>query len=203
MTGSKTEESEIRKPGRPRSAQAHNAILEATLALLGEVGFEALSIEAIAERAKVGKTTIYRRWPSKAELVVDAMKSVHTDVPLNWTGDLRGDLITNLRASFQQDFQELASYGLRLISEIKAYPEIFQALRDTLILPQLKAGIAMVEEAQARGELRSDVDAFLILDLLAGPFLYRAFVSDLVAPSPSPDWPEQLINVLFDGLKPR
>lgn len=203
MTGSRTEESELRKPGRPRSAQAHKAILEATLALLGETGFEALSIEAIAERAKVGKTTIYRRWPSKTELVVDAIQSLHTDIPLNHTGDLRNDLVTHLRATFLQDFQDLTSFGLRLIGEIKTHPEIFQALRDNLILPHLEAGLALVEQAKARGELRSDVDSFLILDLLAGPFLYRSFVSNLGAPFPTSDWPEQIINVLFDGLKPR
>lgn len=203
MTGSKADPSEIRKPGRPRSVQAHNAILAATLALLGEVGFEALSIEAIAERAKVGKATIYRRWPSKTEVVIDAINSVHTDIPLNWTGDLRSDLIASLRSSFQQDFAELASFGLRLIGEIKTHPEIFQAFRDNLILPHLRAGMVLVERAKARGELRSDVDTFLILDLLAGPFLYRSFVSDLGVPAPSSDWPEQMINALFDGLKPR
>jgi len=73
MTTKSGPEQGIRKPGRPRSAQAHKAILDATLELLAEEGFHGLSIEAVAAKAGVGKTTIYRRWPSKDELVMDAI----------------------------------------------------------------------------------------------------------------------------------
>ncbi|WP_254721945.1 TetR/AcrR family transcriptional regulator [Kovacikia minuta] len=79
-------------PGRPRSAQSHQAMLQATLELLAEVGFEAMSIEAIATRAGVGKTTIYRRYSSKAELVADAIESIREEVLLPDTGSLWGDM---------------------------------------------------------------------------------------------------------------
>ena len=69
-----TETAEARGPGRPRDPAADRAILQATIELLGEEGYEGLSIEAVAARAGVGKTTVYRRWPSKEPLVVDAIK---------------------------------------------------------------------------------------------------------------------------------
>ena len=70
---SATERSPARAPGRPRSAQAHRAILDATIELFVESGYEGLSIEGVAARAGVGKTTIYRRWSSKEDLIVDAI----------------------------------------------------------------------------------------------------------------------------------
>ena len=77
--------------GRPRSEEAHRAIVEATLTLLDEGGYTALTIEAVAERAGVGKTTIYRRWPSKLELVVEAVGELRPPGPPDDTGSLAGD----------------------------------------------------------------------------------------------------------------
>src|SRR6266566_4619906 len=83
----------IRKAGRPRSAQSHQAILEATLALFAEEGLQGLSIEAIAERARVGKTTIYRRWSSKEDVIKDALNLFRADNPIPDTGNIRNDLL--------------------------------------------------------------------------------------------------------------
>src|SRR5579859_7686549 len=81
-----------RRPGRPRSALAERAILEATLELLAEVGIEALSIEGVAARAGVGKTTIYRRWESKEELIVAAVRRLQVQAPIVDTGNFRADI---------------------------------------------------------------------------------------------------------------
>lgn len=81
-----------RQGGRPRSPAAHRAILDATLALLAELGFERMSIEAIAAHAGVGKTTIYRRWKTKEDLVADALSSVKAVPVAPDTGDLRTDI---------------------------------------------------------------------------------------------------------------
>jgi AcrR family transcriptional regulator len=78
--------------GRPRSTQSHQAILRATLELLAEVGFDAMSIEAIAAHAGVGKTTIYRRYTCKEELVADAIENVREEVLIPNTGNLWGDI---------------------------------------------------------------------------------------------------------------
>src|SRR5438067_8052092 len=90
-----------RKPGRPRSARAHRAILAAALALLAEEGFEAMSMEGVAARAGVGKSTIYRRWASKEALLIEAVSSIHAEAPIVDTGNIRDDLLALARAGLQ------------------------------------------------------------------------------------------------------
>src|SRR5260370_35342567 len=101
MTTTSGPEQGIRKPGRPRSAQAHKAILDATLELLAEEGFQGLSIEEVAARAGAGKTTIYRRWSSKEELVMEAIRQVQIEVPVMDTGNFRNDLAALLETVYQ------------------------------------------------------------------------------------------------------
>ena len=94
MTTSLPASTTRRSPGRPRSAAAHQAILDATVQLLSEVGFAATTVEAVAARAGVGKATVYRRWPSKVPLVIDALDARAIEqVPIPRTGSVRGDLI--------------------------------------------------------------------------------------------------------------
>ena len=88
--GNRNREMIKKPPGRPRSIQSHQAMLKATLELLAEVGFEAMSIDAIATRARVGKTTIYRRYAGKEELVADAIESIREEVVIPNTGSLWG-----------------------------------------------------------------------------------------------------------------
>jgi len=90
-------ESFEKRPGRPRSVESHQAILQATLDLLGEVGFDCMSIDAIAARAGVGKTTIYRRYSSKEELVASAIESLREEIVIPDTDSLWGDLDAKLR----------------------------------------------------------------------------------------------------------
>src|SRR5215207_3228411 len=87
----------IGRPGRPRSASAHSAILEAAVALFVDRGFEGMSVEAVAAEAGVGKTTIYRRWRSKEELVVDAIAERFADPSAPETGNVRDDLVQSAR----------------------------------------------------------------------------------------------------------
>ena len=88
---SETTESPRRMPGRPRSEASHQAIIQATLELLIEVGYGALTMDAVRDRAGVGKATIYRRWSSKEELVRDTIVFLHEDFAAPDTGSLRGD----------------------------------------------------------------------------------------------------------------
>ena len=80
-----------RPPGRPRSERSHQAIVVATLELLAEQGFQQLTMEQVARRAGVGKATIYRRWPAKADLVKDAIRYFSAELPVPDTGTLAGD----------------------------------------------------------------------------------------------------------------
>src|SRR5437016_14195863 len=89
-----------RRPGRPRSEQAEQAIIEATLDLFAEQGFEGVCVEAVAARAGVGKATIYRRWPNKEELLLAALGSMKSPLPES-TGNVRDDLVAQLTVMCQ------------------------------------------------------------------------------------------------------
>src|SRR6476469_1608721 len=93
-----------RAPGRPRSDAAHDAILTAAIALVREVGYDAVTMDGIAARAGVGKATVYRRWASKEALVVEALGGILRAIPVPDTGTTRGDLLALLRVA-------LAMYG--------------------------------------------------------------------------------------------
>ena len=94
-TETDTGPAESRRPGRPRSEQAEQAIIEATLDLFGEQGFEGVCVEAVAARAGVGKATIYRRWPNKEELLLAALSSMKSPIP-EPTGSVRDDLVAHM-----------------------------------------------------------------------------------------------------------
>ena len=205
MTTTSEPEQGQRKPGRPRSAQAHKAILAATLELLAQEGFQGLSIEDIAARAGVGKTTIYRRWSSKDELVIDAIHEIQVDLTTVDTGNFRNDLVILFKAAYQGIMTHplLPQLVLRLISEFQANPEIFQVFLTQLLIPRLQRFIYMVERAQVRGEIRRDIDWTLALELIAGPIFMHLLITHYLAPSMSSSddkWVEQMIDSVMHGI---
>jgi AcrR family transcriptional regulator len=205
MTTTSGPEQGIRKPGRPRSAQAHKAILDATLELLAEEGFQGLSIEDVAARAGVGKTTIYRRWSSKDELVIDAIHAVQVDLSMVDTGNFRNDLVTLFKTAYKGMMARplLEQLVLKFIGESYTNPEIFQAFLKQLIIPRFQHFFYMVEQAKARKEIRKDIDPTLVMDLVAGSLYYHWIVTRYVVPtsSTSPDeWVEQMIDAVMQGI---
>ena len=206
MTTTSEPEQEIRKPGRPRSAQAHKAIIDATLELLAEEGYQGLSIEAVAARAGVGKTTIYRRWSSKEELVMEAIRQVQIDVPVMDTGNFRNDLVALLKTVYQgfmaHPYPFLGKLVLKFIDEYQANPEIFQGALTQLIFPRFQRFFHMVEQAQAREEIRGDIDPELVLELVAGSLYFRWMMRNLL-PTSSPslvDWIGQVVDAIMRGI---
>src|SRR5215470_19613304 len=120
------------KAGRPRSAQSHQAILEATLTLFAQEGLAGLSIEAIAEHAGVGKTTIYRRWSSKEDVIKDALDLFRAGNPVPDTGNIRNDLLYIAKES-RELFNSNPLIGkltTRLLAEFKTKPEIYDGETD-------------------------------------------------------------------------
>src|ERR1700730_9816964 len=143
-------EQAIRRAGRPRSTESHQAILEATLALFAEEGLQGLSIEGVAERAGVGKTTIYRRWSSKEDLIKDALDLFRADYPVPDTGNIRNDLLSIAREA-QALFSRNPLVGkliTKLIAEIKTTPEIHRSFYEKVAAPRLQQFRQMVERAQ-------------------------------------------------------
>jgi len=160
--------------GRPRSEEAHQAILDATLELLAEAGYSALTVEGVASRAGVGKATIYRRWPSKLPLVVEAFSQLPALEPAD-TGDLVGDLETMLR-SYLQLFHStpLAAVLPSLVGERAHNPELSKLL-DPVLKGRRQPLIRALERGVARGELPGGLDLELAADLVVGPIAVRLF----------------------------
>ena len=176
------EESEPQRPvGRPRSAEVHSAIIKATLELLAEEGFDGMSIEAVANRAGVGKTAIYRRWSSKEALVIDALKALDAEVLVVDTGNVRADaaafLLKAVGAYLRIANQQHVELSLKIIGELYARPELFSTLHAQLFEPRNRQLECLIKRAQDQGELRQDLEAKFIMDLVAGPIIIHALLS--------------------------
>ena len=194
-------ESPRRAPGRPRSEASHQAIVKATLELLLEVGYGPLTMEAVRTRAGVGKATIYRRWSSKEELVRDAIVSLHEEFDVPDTGSLRGDyhaIAGMVRASARR--AGASRLAPRLLGEAVNDPELHAIFFENLVKPRRKALGGLLQRAIERGEIRGDVDLDLLVDLFAGPAVYRLLITagDI---SRMFDVDAQL-DVLLNGLRP-
>ena len=160
-------------PGRPRSTKSHQAILRATLELLGEVGFESMSIEAISTRAKVGKTTIYRRYSSKEELVADAIESIRQDVVIPDTGNLWSDLDLLIENAAQITLNPLGRQSVAMIISSAASNSQFARIYWTKYLqPRREAFAVVIERAKTRNEIQTDLDSGLVFDSMSGIMLY-------------------------------
>ena len=160
--------------GRPRSEEAHRAILDATLELLAEVGFSALTVEGVASRAGVGKATIYRRWSSKLPLVVEAFGALPAMEDFD-TGDLAEDLKKMLQAYIQAfNATALAAVLPSLAGERTHNPELAK-LFEPVSRARRGALLRAFERAVARGEIPKSTDLELAGDLVVGPIAVSLF----------------------------
>ncbi|HEY7849275.1 MAG TPA: TetR/AcrR family transcriptional regulator C-terminal ligand-binding domain-containing protein [Ktedonobacterales bacterium] len=195
-------DTEIRKPGRPRSAQADQAILMATLELIAEDGIHGMSLEGVAARAGVGKTTIYRRWPNKDALVLDALRQIKQPVVTFDTGNLRGDIARFLH--FLQrllDDPLIQRVTLRLLGEVAGRPEWSQHYFSDAVSANYAGFQGMIDRARERGELRADADTQLVMDLIGGPLFYHFLLSSFQPGRPAFDI-ERAVEMLWEGLQP-
>ena len=191
-----------RSPGRPRSAAADAAIVRATLELLVEEGFQGLSVEAVRQRAGVGKATIYRRFPDKAALVRAAMEHLHREIELPDTGTLRDDLAAVWHAAYAA--QPTAAQRLmlpRLLVDVQGDAEMFAIFRATLVETRRDAMREILRRGTARGEIREDVDVELLIDLLAGPMVYRFLIQGGEMDDPVRD-ALRIYDTLLEGIAP-
>jgi AcrR family transcriptional regulator len=170
---------ETRRPaGRPRSAEVHGAILDAAIALIREVGYDAVSMDGIAARAGVGKAALYRRWASKEALVVEALGRLVTKVPVPDTGTLADDVRLNMRTNLQM-YADPASGPLLsgLVAAMARSEPIARAFRGGFLATRHEALHAALARGVARGELRDDVDLDLVVEMLNAPLFYRYLLS--------------------------
>ena len=203
------EESKPQHPvGRPRSAEVHSAILKATIELFAEEGFDGMSIEAVAKRAGVGKTAIYRRWSSKEALVLDALKVLRVEVPVVDTGNFHEDatafLHDTVRAYSRTANRLHVKLWLRIVGELYEHPELFSTLYAQLFEERNRQLELLIRRAQDRGEVRHDLEATLIEDLVAGPIIIHALLST-VRPTPYTlrDLTTMIVDFVLSGIEPR
>lgn len=184
--------------GRPRSEEAHRAILDATLELLVEVGFSALTVEGVATRAGVGKATIYRRWPSKLPLVIEAFGGLPAFEEVD-TGDVVDDLKKMLRNYLHLfNTTPLATVLPSIAGERAHNPdlEVFDPVMQGRRQPLIRA----LERGVERGELAPDLDLDLAADLIVGPIAVRLFFTGR---SISPKLVGPMVDLALSGLLKR
>lgn len=185
--------------GRPRDETADAAILDAALQLLAERGYDGLTMEGVAARAGVAKTTVYRRWPTRTALVAGVAEALTAPVRQPTTGTLEGDLralladvARALNAPHARRVIPRALADAREHAELAATLRPFWAARRQLTIDILQRGVE-------RGELRPDIDLDGAADALYGPIYYRYLVTG--APL-TPRAVEAIVARALDGMRP-
>jgi len=175
VAGEAQVESEVAPgPGRPRSEEAHRAILAATLELLAQVGYERLSFAAVAARAGVGKGTVYRRWSSKLPLVVEAFQQLPT-LPEPDTGNVIEDLVAVLAGFVDIVTRTPMAFVLPILAgERSRDPELAKLLAP-VFRSRREPLIRVLERAVSRSELAPDLDLEAAADVIMGPIVTRLF----------------------------
>lgn len=182
------------KLGRKRDLTRDPEILEATLEVLAETGYDGMTIDMVAARAKAGKATVYRRWASKGELVIDAvacMKSADIDFDkLPDTGTLRGDLVAMIKPHSIEDSARKLKVMAGLVSLLTRQPELADAARAAVIEPRAKVNRVFLNRAIERGEVPRDVNVELLSQvggamathrtLMLGLPVDRAFILSII-----------------------
>jgi AcrR family transcriptional regulator len=164
---------------RLRGGPAREAeLLDAVLDVLRETGYERLTVDAVVARARASKQTVYRRWPSKADLVVAAfVNAVPTVLEPPDTGSLREDLLT-LLDSLRQELNSLGDVIAGLIGELRRNSELASALRTGYVDSRAQALQTVFERARARAELTEDVDIELLWPLVPATLFFRSLVNN-------------------------
>lgn len=187
--------------GRPRSARAHQAVLEAAAALLCEYGPSGTSMDAVARRAGVSKATIYRHWSSKEELCVEAVSCLTLAVDADEApGDTRADLVETLRALERALYRSPTGRALpHLVGAGADHVGLARAWHEVLVAPARRRLAVLLRRAADDGDLRPDLDVELGVDLLIGPLLYRRLVT--AAGRRGEELPERVVDALWSAAQ--
>jgi AcrR family transcriptional regulator len=189
----------LERPGG-RTARVRAAVLDATLALLRDEGFAAITFDAVAKRSGIHRTTLHRRWPSRAALVADALaESSAQQVPVPDTGSLTGDL----RAFARSVRGAITSRSSRGIASALADPAVAGELAQVtqrFWSARFEAARILVERAQARNELPASTDPVFVIELVGGPIWFRTLV---VGRRADDHFLDRVVDTAVKGLAPR
>jgi AcrR family transcriptional regulator len=165
-------------PGSARGVARESAICAAALELLAEVGYDRMSMDAVAARAKASKATIYRRWPGKRELVEYAIRCrapQHPEPPD--TGSLRGDIVALLRVAAEGFAAEDVALLSGVLRAMRGAPEIADTLRQQMLVDKREIGATIVRRAVERGEIRPDADPYVFHEVAPALMFFRMLVT--------------------------
>jgi AcrR family transcriptional regulator len=168
------------KLGRRRDPAKDQKILDAAVDVLAETGFDGMTIDMVASRAGAGKATVYRRWASKNELVLDAvacMKKGDLDtLQIPDTGSLRGDLVAMIRPPSINDAERKLKVMAGLASMLSSAPELADAANEAIVEPRARINRMLLGRAIERGEISSDIDIQLISLISPSMVAYRTLI---------------------------
>ncbi|MGH2654356.1 MAG: TetR/AcrR family transcriptional regulator [Actinomycetota bacterium] len=192
-----------RPPGRPRSPEADRAILDAAIDLFIDEGYEGMSIEGVAARAGVGKTTIYRRWASKEELIVAAIDELIFEVEPLDTGSLRRDLvdlITQLQVVMSSS--RAGQVFPRMVPHVAAGTPLGRVYLQRVIAPRFELLRSVLARAADRGQVPADLDPELVRGLLVGPIMIWKLTGQLTQRG-ARQRAEAIVDTVLRGLGAR
>lgn len=187
------------KRGRPRNMETQTAILSASYDLLLESGFGAVTVEKIADRAKVSKATIYKWWPNKAAVVMDGfLSAAAARLPVPDTGSVFRDILEHATNMARFTRSREGSVLLEIIGEGQVDSALAEAFRTRYVQPRRLEVHGILEEGLRRGELKKDLDFALFTDLIYGSIFYRLLISgDRI----DDQYVEQLVTHVFEGIR--
>jgi AcrR family transcriptional regulator len=197
-----TPEATAAAAARPRvEGDREQEILDAALEVLADVGYDRLTMDAVAHRAKASKATLYRRWNSKATVVVEALARTKGPTTVPDTGHLRSDLL----AAFcgmggLTDHGTTATLGA-VLTAVSTDPEFAREFRRQVVDPKAHVSRRIFEQARDRGELRDDLDIDIVIPALAGIVLHRVF---LFGDTPDPTLIERAVDqIILPAVRPQ
>ncbi len=189
-------------PGRPRDEEARKRILDSAAKLLEDLCFEDITVDAIAEHSGAGKATIYRWWPNKVAVLIEAFRErIAHELPFPDTGDFRRDLRQQL-----QNFTEIIYWGRRgkvfrsFIAGAQADPEIAKAFRELWIRPRRAEARKLFERRIAEGIADRNLDADLAVEIVFSPLYYRLLTG---WGEITPEYLDQLVDIVLRGYLAR
>jgi AcrR family transcriptional regulator len=187
------------KRGRPRNIESQKSILSASYELLLENGFQAVTVDKIADRAQVSKATIYKWWPNKAAVVMDGFMHAATDrLPIPDTGTTFNDIL--IHATNLTGF--LTSREGTIITELLGEGQfdlgLAEAYRSRFFRPRRLEARGLLEKGVQRGELKNNLDIGICIDLIYGPIFYRLLVTGETLNKP---YVESLVKSAFEGIR--
>jgi AcrR family transcriptional regulator len=182
----------------PRVAQTRSVVLDAAATLLAERGYVAFTMDALVERTGVSKTTMYKHWPSRTDLIAATVQAMATDPAVPDTGDVRDDLI-ELALDSLDSYTGPRWSGLASVQEAAVHDPDLRASLQSAVSTRFSAPRAVLERAVSRGQLRAGLDVDTSITILIGAIFFRLRSADL--PQVRREVPV-IIDTILDGLRP-